>query len=318
MSKNVEKNNNNKKGNTIVDQFKVGSKVVVQSGIVDGVQSEERPVVGFNDLPIQWLADAIYNAVDNTTFKEVKSFVTKDDLEGTGLEPDDIPGLITASFKVALGARLADLNDKKCACGRVNFEYPSLIGPIIAAYGKVDLSDIGLLIVPEADEELIADLVEMQCYSVKCKDQDKERSNKQKDFKKEGKASSDNGKQTNHENHGEAEALTMADVVSFTMPEWYRKFMMFYRNYKIFTNYGLPKDKFIEDDSIYQVTTNDSGSRLKGRKPVITPDVQLISTLVRAASLANIFGQYRVEYCAISSMRSAIEDIALKAVHLSE
>lgn len=286
-----EKTNNGGRsisGDSLVKNFGIEAKVKSSPAVADGLQYDERPTIEFNDLPIDWLAKAIADAVDATSFKEIQTFVTDEDLEGTGIE-NNVEALVTASFKVALGARLADVNNLKCLTGRKNFEFPSLIGPVIAAYGRVENNDIGLTIWPTPSDALTKDLVKMDCYTVKNRDD---------------------------------EALCFEEVQSFKMPAWYQKFMRFYRTYKLLTAYGLPMDKIIADDMIYRVTTvntteHTTDNRLVGREPRITPDVQLISTIVRAASLANIFGQYRVEYCAISSMRSAIEDIALKAIHLN-
>lgn len=288
--KNEEKTNERsaRSGVSIVSSFGIEAKVKSYPAVADGLQYDERPVVEFNDLPIDWLAEAIVNAVESTSFKEIHTYVSAEALEGTGLEND--PGeLITAAFKVAFGARLADVNNKKCLSGRRDFEYPSLLGPILAAYGRVENGDIGLTIWPTPSDELTNELIEFGCYTVR---------------------------------ECDVEEYSFDDVVGFKTPEWYQQFMYFFRNYKLLTNYGLPADKVIVDDSIYRVTTvntteTTTDNRLIGREPRITPDVQLISTIVRAASLANIFGQYRVEYCAISSMRSAIEDIALKAIHLN-
>lgn len=287
---NKEKTNNSSKmssNDTIVKSFGIEAKVKSQPAVADGLQYDERPAIQFNDLPIDWLAAAIADAVDATSFKEVQTFVTDDQIKDMDLE-NNVEALVTASFKVALGARLADVNNKKCFTGRKNFEYPSLIGPVIAAYGRVEDSDIGLTIWPTPSDQLTRDLVRLGCYTVR----------------------------------EPVESVCFEDVQGFRMPEWYQSFMRFYRTYKLLTAYGLPSDKVIADDSIYRVTTvntteTTTDNRLIGREPRISPDVQLISTIVRAASLANIFGQYRVEYCAISSMRSAIEDIALKAIHLN-
>lgn len=282
---------------SLVTKYGVKDKVVVRAAIADDVSTEERPVVSFNSLPVTWLTESMYQAVYNLTWKEVNDFIKVDTKKKFNLEESDIPTLIEKSFKVAFAARILDLNDKKCMTGRVNFEYPSLFGPIMAAFGKVDAAEYGLEIIPQLEASLLKECVELGCVKVKGYTPYKEIEKGQFQFQAFDKE------------------LDMEDVIGFQAPEWYQEFMKFFRNYKLMTNYGLPKDKFIKDDSIYQLTT--VSDRLVGRKAQVSPDILLISTIIKCASLASIYGQYRVEYCAISSMRSAIEDIALKAVHLN-
>lgn len=276
-------------GNSLVKDLGVENKVKCQPAIADGVEYNLYPHVDFNDLPISWLSSGIIDALEAISFKEIQTCVSDASLEGTGLS-NTVEELLTASFKCVLGMRLADVNNKKCVGGRANVEYPSLLGPIVAAYGRVEKRDIGVEIWPCATPELIEDMKNYGCFTVK-------------EMKEGETLEVDN---------------TMQYVISYQMPEWYKEFMRFFRIYKLMTNYGMPKDKVVQDDSIYRVTTlSNLGGVLIGREPQISPDVQLIATIVKAASLANIYGQYRVEYGAISSMRSAIEDIALKAIHLN-
>lgn len=279
MAFNSETNKKGILGKDIVSNLGVESKVICQPAIVDGVQYDERPEIEFNDLPISWLTNAIVDSLNKTQFKELNRCVDDAYLPDL-LKGAEISDLIEACFKGILGMRLADVNEKRCEGGRANIEYPSLIGPIVAAYGRVDRSDIGLRITPIPSQEFTEELVNLGFYTVQ------------------------SGKDINFEN-----------VKSYQMPMWYRDFMKFFRIYKLMTNYGMPADREVKDDTIYRVTT--AHARLVGQPAVIAPDVQLIATVIKAASLATIYGQYRVEYCAITSMRSAIEDIALKAIHLN-
>lgn len=260
----------------IVSLFDVSQKVSPKSNVLDDLSYEEYPQVSINDLPITWLTETIASALENLSLKDLSDKISAETKKSADLETATIPQLLSYCASVTLGARLADVNKMRIDGGRSNVEYPSLFGPFIAAYGRVENQEIGLTIIPVPSPELTTQLVKLGCI-------------KKSEF---------------NENK------------NFTIPEWYKEFMRFFRVYHLMTNYGLPKDVVIKDDSIYQITTVSNS--LIGRQSKVSPDVLLIATMLKATSMATIFGQYRVEYGFITAMRSAIEDIALKAIHLSQ
>lgn len=295
--------NGTNEASTLVKTLGVETKVKVFSQPRDDVKTEENPTVDFNALPIQWLTNGIAEAIDRTSYREVVPAFGEEELNGKYLTVTD---QLELGCKAILGARLLDLNDKKCGVGRANVEYPSLIAPFIAAYGKVDRPEIGLLIKPVPSMKLMDELIEVGVIVM----QDKE-CNSEDIF---------NEIQEKHPEMDvdEVESKTVLKMLEhvrcYTCPEWYQKLMLWLRRNKLMTNFGMPKDKFIADEGIYKITTEDTA--LIGVAPVISADTMLIATIVRAAALANVYGQYRVGYGFITGVRSAIEDIALKAIHL--
>lgn len=289
------------KEDSIVKKFGLDSKVSVFPHPRDGFQTEEFPIVDFNDMPIQWLVTATCEALDTISYRGVTAPKTSLTQEGVSIEDQ-----LTLSCKMALGFRLLDLNDKKCSNGRANVEYWSLLGPFLAAYGKVDRSDIGLRITPLPSVSLLTEMLVHGAIIVRKRDGDPIKVWEEiiSTRTEEGDSESD------------IVRILMREVVAFSTPDWYLEMMRWLRTYKLMTNFGLPKDRFISNDDVYRLTTESDA--IVGSEPRITADRMLIATIIRAASLANVFGQYRVGYGYITGVRSAIEDIALKALHINE
>jgi len=110
------------------------------------------------------------------------------------------------------------------------------------------------------------------------------------------------------------ELKTMKCLVNgnFVVPDWYPQAMLFFRRFGLMTGYGLPKDKYTDDPSIYQLTTEDGVIR---GLPGHSVHKVMVAAALTSAKLTDLFGSYRIYYCGIHTLRSTFETIGLKALH---
>lgn len=132
--------------------------------------------------------------------------------------------------------------------------------------------------------------------------------------------------------HDEAQAYTITPVMGdslkndlkdlgaeqngfFVEPEWYADAMSLLRKVHLMTAYGLPKDTTVDNPDTFKLCVE--GNAVIGRPGMSVDDV-LIAALVSSSKLTDLFGSYRTLYCGIASLRSAIENVGLKALHSLE
>lgn len=237
------------------------SLVTINPTTLLNAESKFTAAINVQEQPVTWLADAIGDAVDAASYREYQLPAS---LKVDGV--NDLATLFIAVFKVTLGARIAQCNNRS-RFDKKNFEYPSLLGPIIGAYGVYHNAEEAYDIYPVAGDDLTAELKRLG-------------------------------------------ALDKAGF--FVVPEWYPEAMRTFRKVHISTNYGLPKDVTVDNPDTFKITVENAA--VIGRPGASVDDV-FIAALVSSSKLTDLFGSYRTLYCGITALRTAIENVGLKALH---
>jgi hypothetical protein len=248
------------------------SKINTNPVALTSVKGEFKAEISTNEQPIRWLADAIEDAIlAATNFSAETGFEADENEEQEDkVTFDSISDMFVACFKVALGARLAAVADGKVTFSRRDFEYVSLVGPILAQYGVYENELEAYRIVPVWSESLLNDLKKLKAVNEKS---------------------------------------------VFVVPDWYKAAIRRLRAFGLHTSFGLPKDKLVPTPDMFLLSTDKAANPGVVGKPDASPQRVFIASLVSSAALTELFGQYRLYYGRISSIRSAVEDIGLKALH---
>lgn len=243
------------------------AKVVLQPTVLLDAPTRYDAEIVTNDVPLRWLADAIDSAITQSSYHEVNVELTIPGEEGE--EPlvlDNMADIFMAAAKVAIGARLAQCNGKT-RFDKKNFEYVSLLGPVLGMYGIYHDSGEAYDIWPVMGPELREDLKRLRAIDEKG---------------------------------------------NFIVPDWYADANFLFRKFKLFTNFGLPKETTVDTNCMFKLSVDNNA--IVG-KPGMSTAAVLISALVHSSKLTDLFGSYRTLYTGISTLRTTFETIGLKALH---
>jgi len=155
-----------------------------------------------------------------------------------------------------------------------DIEYPSLLFPVLAAVGRYVDSSLNLTIVP---------LPEIGYQGV-----------------------------VTEEMKGQKPTFSVAKGKLLTKPEKFDLVMSTFRAYGVNTARGLPMDKDIESDDLYRLDEVE-GALMGGKKEPSSHHLYA-RALVEMQYLATLYGEARVVYLALSSLRSGIYDLVARHV----
>lgn len=98
----------------------------------------------------------------------------------------------------------------------------------------------------------------------------------------------------------------------FRQPDSYDKVIMTIRSYGVDTGRGLPKDREIENDDLFRLEI--SSEAVYGHRKAPSAVVLYTRALLEMAYLAHLFGETRVMYMALTSVRSSIHELVARHV----
>lgn len=191
-------------------------------------------------------------------------------------EIEEVEQYIKDAMIVPLIARICAVNNYRFTNEKPSqFEYVAIVAPILGKIGIFE-NGKGYRITPKMDEALINKGKDVGCLE---------------EF-------------TNKE--GKVEFL-------FKVPDWYTRMMTFFRTNQMMTGIALPRSRYTDSEMLYQLVI--ANNNIIGANTEASAEDVIISMFLKAAALTEVYGQYRVIYGAITSMRSAIEQIALASLH---
>lgn len=155
-----------------------------------------------------------------------------------------------------------------------DIEYPSLLFPILAAVGRFIDTGLNLTIVP---------IPEIGYQGILSEDEKAAKPSFKVDSKKR-----------------------------VTMPEKFGLVMSTFRAYGVNTARGLPMDKDVESDDLYRLDEVE-GALLGGKKEPSSHNLYA-RAMLEMQYLAALYGEARVTYLALSSLRSGIYDLVARHV----
>lgn len=97
-----------------------------------------------------------------------------------------------------------------------------------------------------------------------------------------------------------------------TAPEKFRLVISILRSYGVNTARGLPMDKDIDNDDVYRLT--EAEGAICGGKKEPSSHALYARALLEMQYLAVLYGEARVQYLAVSSLRSGIDDLVMRHV----
>lgn len=141
----------------------VTSSLKINPTVLESAQNRYDAAIVVNKEPINWLANVIANAIYDARYTklEPKSFALYTD----GRTENDIAELFIAAAKVAIGARVYQVSNRRTGFNKKQFEYIALLGPILGSYGVYHDATLAYDIVPKLSVELEKELKEMGCFS---------------------------------------------------------------------------------------------------------------------------------------------------------
>jgi hypothetical protein len=110
-----------------------------------------------NDVPMNWLATAIDNAISDTSFRQP----TPVDIEAGKVHIQNFHDAFIAAAEVAIGARVYQVAQLPTRFDKKNFEYVALLGPIMGMYGVYHDANEAYDIVPALPKKLKTKLEDM-------------------------------------------------------------------------------------------------------------------------------------------------------------
>lgn len=182
---------------------------------------------------------------------------------------------VVEAFEYLLAARCAYVSGIcKVDQHPKDIEYPSLLYPILAAVGRYIDTGLNLTIVP---------IPEIGYQGILAVDEKAEKPSFKVDSKKR-----------------------------VTKPEKFGLVISTFRAYGVNTARGLPMDKDVEGDDLYRLDEVE-GAILGGKKEPSTHNLYA-RAMLEMQYLATLFGETRVTYLALSSLRSGIYDLVARHV----
>jgi hypothetical protein len=125
-------NNAEKGGASNANEIFGKPEVCIEPTVLLDAQTRFESEITLNEKPISWMADAIASAVESASYHQP---VVKEVQIGSEAVTD-IAEMFISATKVAIGARVFQVSDgKNCKFDKKNFEYPSLLGPVLGMYG---------------------------------------------------------------------------------------------------------------------------------------------------------------------------------------
>lgn len=106
--------------------------------------------------------------------------------------------------------------------------------------------------------------------------------------------------------------FTVAKGKVIKAPEKFRAVITTMRSYGVNTARGLPMDKDTDTDDVFRLTEAE-GAILGGRKEP-SSHVLYARALLEMQYLAVLYGEARVQYLAVTSLRSGIDDLVMRHV----
>lgn len=97
-----------------------------------------------------------------------------------------------------------------------------------------------------------------------------------------------------------------------TEPEKFRAVLAVLRAYGVNTGRGLPMDKDVEDDDVYRLEEVEGA--ILGSKKEPSTHALYARAMIEMHYLAVLYGEARVQYLAVSSLRSGIYDLVARQV----
>lgn len=182
---------------------------------------------------------------------------------------------VVEAFEYLLAARCAYVSGIcKVDQHPKDIEYPSLLYPVLAAVGRYIDTGLNLTIVP---------IPEIGYQGILTVDEKAEKPSFKVDSKKR-----------------------------VTTPEKFGLVMSTFRAYGVNTARGLPMDKDVESDDLYRLDEVE-GAILGGKKEPSTHNLYA-RAMLEMQYLATLYGEARVTYLALSSLRSGIYDLVARHV----
>lgn len=97
-----------------------------------------------------------------------------------------------------------------------------------------------------------------------------------------------------------------------TAPEKFRQVLTIIRSYGVNTAHGLPMDKDIDNDDVYRLTVAEGA--ILGHRKEPSSHTLYARALLEMQYLAVLYGEARVQYLAVASLRSGIDDLVARHV----
>lgn len=189
--------------------------------------------------------------------------------------------------QIAIDFRVAYVSGLRTNVHPKNFEYPSFLGPILGQIGIYRNDVKGLELRPTL-KAVVSDAA--------------------------GTVSSiKTGDPSGNQAYASGYVSKWVEKDCLMVPETYGKLVRKLRTLGVTTNFGIPMDKVITDDYIYRIQEVDEC--LLGSSDQLPPVEQLlVRTLVKLSELQALFGENRVLYSTMVSLRRGITEIAMRAV----
>jgi len=133
------------------------AKVAIEPTVLMDAQTRFESEINVSKEPLQWLADAIEMAISDAQFREPTKVTVTIPATKEGEEDrvvTSISEMFILSAKVAIGARVYQTSGRHAKFDKKNFEYVSLLGPVLGTYGVYHDSAEAYDIVPKLGTEL--------------------------------------------------------------------------------------------------------------------------------------------------------------------
>jgi hypothetical protein len=139
-------------------------KVAIEPTTLIGAQSRFESDIAVSEQPLQWLANAIDMAISDALYREPTNLEIKiSDYQKPGnvKSVTSIAEMFILCAKVAIGARVFQVSGARSKFDKKNFEYVSLLGPVLGMYGVYHDSVEAYDIIPRLGEGLKKELKEV-------------------------------------------------------------------------------------------------------------------------------------------------------------
>lgn len=132
-----------------VDSFKLNPTTLVSA------TTRYSAEIAINEQPLSWMANAIESAISDVSYREPDISITV-----TGYEEPvtSIATLFMLSSKVAIAARVFQVTHRPMKIDKKNFEYVSLLAPVLGMYGVYHDATEAYDIEPVLSDELTTEL----------------------------------------------------------------------------------------------------------------------------------------------------------------
>lgn len=133
------------------------SSIAINPTILSTAETRYTAEIVINEVPMNWLANAVDNAISDTSFREP----TPVDIVAGDVHITSYREAFIAAAEVAIGARVYQVSQLPTHFDKKNFEYIALLGPILGMYGVYHDSNEAYDIVPALPKTFKAKLESM-------------------------------------------------------------------------------------------------------------------------------------------------------------